>query len=478
MPNTEPFAPFIARRLWGSAPDAHVPNLLRGRNAWLRHLARVLYAVVRDVVEGRLPLHAASLVYTTILSLVPLTALAFSVLKGFGVHYRFEPLLMSALAPLGSEASVIAERLLNFVDRMDVGVLGVVGLAMLFWTAISVVQKIEAAFNEIWHAHRARPLARKFTDYLSVLLIGPVLMFSAFGISASVLASETVRELSEYRPVWLLIDTAQQLVPFFLVVAAFTFIYKFLPYTRVNILSALLGGAIGGLIWAIASWAFGLFAQGASTYTAIYSAFASLILFIIWLDVNWLILLIGASFAFYHQHPEYTPLSAGRPLLSIRSRERLALGVIAAIGRAQYHGERPLSASDLRRRLRVPEEAVHRVLDALVEADLVAATADEPARYLPARPLESTSLKALMDAARRAGEQRGLTLERIRAVPQVRAAEARIDRAIAEALHGEHLKDLALGPGGPGEDADGTTERTPQPAYGTDQPMAVADGRR
>ena len=175
--------------------------------------------MVRDVVEGRLALYAGSLVYTTILSLVPILALAFSILKGFGVHYRFEPLLMQALSPLGSQSQEIAESLMSFVDKMDVGVLGAVGLALLFYTAVSVVQKVEAACNEIWHVRRERPLARKITDYLSVLLISPVLIFSALAIPASVLASEPVRQLSEIRPLGVVIDMAIRAAPIVLVIA-------------------------------------------------------------------------------------------------------------------------------------------------------------------------------------------------------------------------------------------------------------------
>src|SRR5512133_2552 len=156
--DAEPFAPFVVGALWRTDVNA----LPRWKADGIK-LARVAYAVVRDVVEGRLALYAGSLVYTTILSLVPILALAFSILKGFGVHYRFEPLLMEALSPLGSQAQMIAERLMDFVSKMDVGVLGAVGLALLFYTAVSVVQKIEAACNEIWHVRRERPLARKIT---------------------------------------------------------------------------------------------------------------------------------------------------------------------------------------------------------------------------------------------------------------------------------------------------------------------------
>src|SRR5512144_1072388 len=187
MAGPEPFAPIVIRALW----RPNISELPKWKAIGL-NIARLTYALARDVIDGRLTLHAASLVYTTTLSLVPILALAFSVLKGFDVHYRFEPLLMQALSPLGSQAPVVADRLMSFVDRMNVGVLGGVGLALLFYTAISVIQKIEAACNEIWHVRRERTLGRKITDYLSVLLIGPVLIFSALALLAAALASEPV----------------------------------------------------------------------------------------------------------------------------------------------------------------------------------------------------------------------------------------------------------------------------------------------
>jgi membrane protein len=439
MPAAEPFAPFLARRLWpgGPAPAS-------GWRARLLAGLRIAYAVIRDVADGRLSNHAASLVYTTILSLVPAMALAFSVLKGFGVHHSFEPLLMQALKPLGSQGQEIVQRLLEFVDRMEVGVLGAVGLAMLFYTAISVVQKVEDAFNQIWHVEQPRSMARKFTDYLSVLLIGPVLLFSAIGLGASVLASETIRQLSEYRPIWMLIDQATRLAPFGLVAAGLTFLYKFLPNARVRFVSAVIGALIATVIWAIAGWAFATFVRDSASYTAIYSAFAALILFFIWLNANWLVLLIGATIAFYHQHPQYMPIGSGAAVLSIRSRERLALAAMALIAEAHYRGEPPLSTDQLRSRLRVPAETIHRVLDALADGGLLAPTAGEPTRWLPVRALETTPLATLLAMVRGAGERPGLDQERIPASAPVIDVEHRLQAAGDRALDGLFLKDLVV----------------------------------
>ena len=479
MPN-QLFAPFLARRLWPSGDAVPPPAGWRGR---LINVPRIIYAIVRDVSEGRISLHAASLVYTTLLSLVPLVALAFSVLKGFGVHYRFEPLLATMLAPLGAQAAEVSDRLMDFVSKVDVGVLGAVGLALLFYTAISMVQKVEAAFNDIWRVSETRPMARKFTDYLSVLLIGPVLMFSGVATAGALIASEPVRQLGTYPPLAILLDLGGRLLPVILVACAFTFLYKFLTFTRVTLRSAAVGGAVAGLIWLIAGWAFATFVAGTSSYTAIYSAFAALILFLLWLNVNWIILLIGSSIAFYYQHPEYMLLGPGPAILSNRCRERLALAIMQAIGRAQYADEQPPTVRDLRRRLGVPEEAVQRILTALCEAGLLKTTGDDPPRWVAFRPFDATEMKVLVEAVRRAGEYHGLELTRIAAPPSVDAAESRIGGAIDQALDGMWLKDLLAeddSPAGTGKRAEPGARAEVADATGPSRSGAAAapDARR
>jgi membrane protein len=435
MAGAEHFAPFIIRALWRT----DIAELPKWEAIGIK-IARIAYALVRDVIDGRLTLHAASLVYTTTLSLVPILALAFSVLKGFDVHYRFEPLLMQALSPLGIQAPVIAGRLMSFVDRMNVGVLGTVGLALLFYTAVSVVQKIEAAFNEIWHVRKERPVGRKITDYLSILLIGPVLMFSALGIAASVLASQPIQQLSSIRPLGAMIDFSVRLAPMLLVAGAFTFLYMFIPNTRVPIRSAFVGGTVATLIWMLAGVAFAQFAQGATSYTAIYSALAALILFFIWLDVSWLILLAGSATSFYHAHPEYILLGAREACLSSRDRERLALAIGHTIGKAFYAGEGPLTAGAISRRVGVPRHAVQQILDALRGAKLVSQTVGQR-RWVPTQPLDAMMVKTLLDAVRRDGDDLRISL-----VPSPESElEREIDRALDEALDGWTLKDLALG---------------------------------
>src|SRR5690554_4428770 len=141
-----------------------------------------------------------SLVYTTLLSIVPLLALSFSVLKAMGVHQRMEPLLYQFFEPMGPQGMEVAERILGFVDNMRVGVLGSVGLALLVYTVISLVQKIERSFNTIWRVPEMRSMAQRFSNYLSVIMVGPLLMVSAIGVTAAIFSSEIAQTLIAIEP--------------------------------------------------------------------------------------------------------------------------------------------------------------------------------------------------------------------------------------------------------------------------------------
>ena len=292
------------RLLWGAGSTKRGPVA----RAFLR-LAHLLEVLIRDLAQGYLSLQAMSLVYTTLLSLVPLLAVSFSVLKGFGVHNQIEPALHSLVAPLGNEADDVTRRIIGFVDNMKVGVLGSVGLGLLIYTIVSMVQKIEEALNYTWHVQRSRSFFQRFGRYISVILVGPVLVFAALGVSASVMSTTLMQDILAVEPVGRAMKAAARLVPFVLITAAFTFVYLFVPNTRVRFGPALVGAVVAGLLWQSAGWAFTRFVVSSTQYAAIYSGFAILVLFMIWVYVAWLIVLVGASIAFYQQHPEY--LTAG-----------------------------------------------------------------------------------------------------------------------------------------------------------------------
>lgn len=430
---------FVAGKLWGVELGA----LDRPRAFALKFL-RLLYVAVREFSEGQINLRAMSLVYTTLLSLVPLLAVSFSVLKAFGVHNMVEPFLLNFLAPLGPKGAEVTEKIIGFVSNMKVGVLGSLGLALLVYTVISLIQKIEDAFNYIWKIKRPRSLARRFSDYMSVVLVGPVLIFSAIALTASIMSSTVVQKLISMEPFGTAVYVAGKIAPYFFVCAAFTFVYIFVPSVKVKFRSALVGGVFAGVIWESVGWAFASFIVTSTKYAAIYSGFAILVLFMIWLYLSWLILLVGAEVSFYYQYPQFIALKKESLVLSGRLREKLAFLIMYLIGYSHYHDSRPWTLDLLVERLGMPVEPVQDVLMIMEQNGLVVESADEPPHYFPARALETMRLKDIRGAVRTAEEQSYRIDEKHISVPEVDEVVREIDLAVDGVLDQESLRDLVL----------------------------------
>jgi membrane protein len=260
-----------------------------GRNpSRVRHFLQIVAMTGQDFTSGMLTLRAMSLVYTTLLSIVPLLAVSISVLKGFGVHDQLQPALTSLLSPLGDRSVEISDNIVGFVENMKIGVLGALGLSLLIFTVMSLIQKIEAAFNHAWRLEGNRNLMQRFSNYLSVVLVGPVLIFSAVGITAS-LSSNTIIDLLNQLPYMNdLLHLVSKLLPYLLVIGAFMFIYLLVPNTRVKIKSAFFGALVAGFLWESVGVFFTSFVGASTSYTAIYSGFAIVLMFMIWLYLSWL----------------------------------------------------------------------------------------------------------------------------------------------------------------------------------------------
>lgn len=403
---------------------------------------RTIYVVVRDLADGQLTLRSMSLVYTTLLSIVPMFAISFSVLKGFGVRNQIEPLLYSFLEPLGPKGGEIAVQIVSFVENVKVGVLGSFGLVLLLYTAISLMQKIERAFNQTWHVTQQRRLAQRFSDYLSVIFVGPVLIFSSLAISAALLSADVVGQFVHIAPIGAALALAGRVVPFLLSVVAFTFIYIFITNTKVRVGSALVGAVGATLLWKIVGWVFTSFIVTSGKYEAIYSGFATLIFFLIWLYFSWLILLIGSAVAFYHQHPEYLTYQHGERRLSGRVKEKLALLFMKLVADNFYGRKAPWTADGLAVRAGAPMEATTLVLDGLEAAGLLTRAGDNASQYVPARPLDTLAVAEVVEAVRAADEGGYVTLSDLRDNVLVDRLQGEIGGAVSSALDGRMVKDL------------------------------------
>jgi membrane protein len=376
----------------GAAGTANLASMSRGRRS-LVHLMRVASTIGRELTEGQITLRAMGLVYTTLLSLVPLLAVSFSVLKAFGVHNQLQTTLLNVLAPLGEQGIRIADQIVGFVENIKVGALGALGLALLIYTVVSLMQKIEASINHTWRIRRSRGMPDRFSRYLSVVMVGPVLVFSAMGISASLMSSDTVQQVMSIEPFGALFRFLAGLVPYFMLTAAFTFVYAYIPNTRVRFSAALAGGLFAALLWSCASWAFAAFiVNSTNKWTAVYSSLAILMLFMVWLYVGWTILLAGVAVSFYVQNPQYIKASREELRLTNRHTEVVGLEIARLIAARFLRGEEPYSSGELSARFAVPVESVQALLRRMVHGGVLSMIETTREVFQPARDLQNISV--------------------------------------------------------------------------------------
>jgi membrane protein len=414
------------------------------RSAFVGRLLRILYLVGKGYIEDLLKLQALALAFKTLLSLVPFLAVCFSLLKAFGVHNRLQPFLAGVLSPLGEGGEEVSKRLVEFVNNVNVNALGAIGLVTLFITVVSLMGSVEEAFNQIWHVKTPRRLSRRFSDYLSVLLVGPVLLFSALAVTASLQSHGLVRQVISIEPFGKLIVLLLGLIPYLAMWGTFTFLYIFIPNTPVRPGSAALGGLAAALLWQTVGWGFAALVASSTGYYAIYSSFAILIVFLLWLNISWMIVLFGAEVAFAHQHADLYLPEKGDYKLGPAGREELGLRIMALIGRHFCAGKPPWSAEDLALRLHAPQDPIKELLSVLTQRGLLVMMSDEKS-YLPARDLEQIGLGQILDAVRDYAGGQEVVGEPKDGKDEVGELIRQIDRSVAAALEGKSLKSLILG---------------------------------
>lgn len=413
---------------------------------WKRRLLLFLRGtqmLISDLLEGHNKLYAMGLVYMTILSLVPLLAVMFSVLKGFGVHNQLHPLLLSLLEPLGEKGIEITTTILSFVDNIKVGVLGAVGLGLLLFTVVSLIRQVEEAFNSTWRVRKLRPLHERFSHYISVLMVGPVLIFSAIGLSQSVQHIDLYRQVVETETGAFLYNLLSIYLPFIMTVLGITFVYMFVPNTRVKFTAALFGATIATLLFKIVTVVFALFIVGSTKYDAIYSAFATIIILFIWIYIIWLILLFGSSIAFYYQHSEKLLFLYRDEDLSPYESETLAMQILVIVARAYYEKQPAVSLGNISRQLQLPDDLVEKMVFLLERGGYLKIVDDDEQTLLPGRPPEETTsadLLAYIHDSKKERTKRAGTMTDRNIIDVLRVAE---DVAL-DAVKGITIKQLAI----------------------------------
>src|SRR3984885_4350990 len=208
-------------------------------------------ALIRDWLHGEISVRAMSLAYTTLLSIVPLLGFSFSFLKGLGARGDLQFILDQFFAPLGAASGQLTESVMQFVKNMRGDLLGSIGLAFLVYTVVTTIQKVETSFNFLWRVDRPRSFARRFTEYLSVMVLGPILLAVALGLLATAERSPFAQWAAAITPLAWVLNAAGRVLPYVIVTVVFTFMYAFIPNTQVRFRAALIGGVTSGIIWAL-----------------------------------------------------------------------------------------------------------------------------------------------------------------------------------------------------------------------------------
>jgi len=426
------FWSFLDRLFFGPASIGPRPP------AVLIRVLRYPFAVLRDLWRGDINLRAMGLVYTTLLSLIPLLAFAFAVLKGFGAHRDLEPIVYEFFRPMGTEgAAEITTRVMQFADRVSSGVVGSVGLALLLWTLLGTIKKVEDSFNFLWRVEQPRSFARRATEYLSLLIIGPILLVGFIGLSHAALGGP-LKHITGLPFLQQLHQVLISLSPYVMVTGFFTVLYMFVPNTRVRFRPALVGALAAGVIWAAVGKMFTALVVFSTRLTIVYAGFAFIVAALLWTYFGWLILLAGTQLSFYIQNPSYLRLGLQELRLSSVEIEQLALKVMFLVARTNMTSGARWTINRLAAELGLPGIAIAQIGATLEKAGLLIVTEDD--EFVPGRDIGQIGVQEILEVAR--NQRSGHFAPRAVDIPAVDRLSARLDEAWRECCAERTLRDL------------------------------------
>jgi membrane protein len=394
---------FIREDIWRIRAKGLPPPKAFG----IRYL-RILLAAASAFQEHRCQLRASALTFFSLLSIVPVVAMAFGIAKGFA----FEKILQEKILERFPGQEEILLEVFGFANSLLAntkgGLIAGVGVILLFWAIIKVLGNIESSFNDIWSVRKQRPMARKITDYLSVMLVAPVLL--VLSGSATVFVTTQLASITERFDVLgilgPLVVLFLEITPFVVMWVLFAFLYIFMPNRRVDKKSGLIAGIIAGSVYVIVQMIYVKFQVSVASYNAIYGSFAALPLFLTWLQMSWLIVLAGAEISCIHQNADMLEYGPDARQASHFFKRLVALRIVNHMSRNFATGEVPLTAIKISESLEIPRGLTAEILEDLTASGVLIEAANhgrDEAAYVPARDTDLLTVKFVVDALDRRG---------------------------------------------------------------------------
>jgi len=373
---------------------------------------RVVLLASRGFMKNGGQRSASVLTYYSLLNLVPIIGVAFGIAKGFGL----EKLIESRIQQMAQEANwqvEITDQILGFsrslLDQARGGLIAGIGVILLFWTVISIFGKIEDSLNAIWEVKKPRTLIRKFSDYLTMMVLAPVLFIISSSVTVLVASQvkgilQKISLLGAFSSVILFL---LNLLPYVSIWALFMLLYIVMPNTRVSLRSGIVGGVAAGTIYQVVQWFYIKFQIGAANYGAIYGSFAALPLFLVWLQLSWTIVLLGAEIAYAYEHRETFGFHPDYSRLSTDSKKVLMLRIFHFLAKKFSKGENPPNLKELAHTLEIPLRLTRRLLSEMAEVGLVVEITKEKTNeiaFQPGRSIDQLTIQQVLQAYERRGE--------------------------------------------------------------------------
>ena len=389
---------YLSVDIWNMA----LKDIHGARAIWLRAV-RVAMLSVRVFMRTQCQQKASALTYFTLLSIVPVAALIFGIAKGFGVEALLERQLLDNLQGQQEAVRRIIEFAHAMIESTRGGLVAGIGVAALLWTVIKMLGNIEDSFNAIWGVGRARPINRKFSDYLSAMLICPLLVIMSGSLTVTIAAQAQLiaKKLTLLESAGPLISAGLGLLPYFFMWGLFSFLYIFMPNTRVRLMPGVIAGIIAGSAYQIMQWVYIKFQIGIAGYNAVYGGFAALPLFLVWLQMSWTIVLLGAAISWACQAVHMYDYDTDQWAVSCTVKRVLALRAVQVIVKKFEYGDQPPTADGLAALLEVPRRLLQGLLDDLVACGILARTQDSGGGavfYRPAKNTADLTLAAVTEA--------------------------------------------------------------------------------
>ncbi len=394
---------FITRDIW----RIKISKIPKNRFFIIKNL-RIAILALRGFNEDKCSLRSSALTFYTLLSIVPIFAMAFGIAKGFG----FEKLLEQQILEKFPTQNDIIVNVINFANAMlentKGGLIGGIGVVVLFWAVIKVLTNIEKSFNDIWGVKKMRDFGRRLSDYLSIMLICPIFLILSSGLTIfvtaqAVMITEKISLLGAISPfIYFLLE----LLPYTVMWAVFIFIYIFIPNTKVNWKSGVIAGIIAGTIYQVVQLVYVNFQIGVGKYNAIYGSFAALPLFLVWLQLSWRIVLFGAEVSFAHQNVDTYEFEPDCLNVSQFFRKLIALRVVNLLVKNFAKGKKPLRVADMSYELEAPVRLLRDILSELLKAEIVSEVKTEDDKVLAYHPgcdINLITIKYVLDKLDTAG---------------------------------------------------------------------------